>query len=272
MDTTASDYREFFPPPRLESHLICFWTQTITSSTTASDSNAAFEQRVLPDGCVDIVAIDDEAPAIIGPWTQPFVTRLSPGTVITGARFRPGAAAGALGLPASALLNQAVELRAFWRSAATARFERIADARSITARLAAMETALLDRMERVSFCDSTTDAAVRWLARNPRGQVEHLSHWLGLSRRQLQRRFVGAVGYGPKKFQSVLRFQRLLSLAARKSETASLARFSADAGYADQAHMTREVQRFSGLAPTVLLRSAQSALQLSDLLAAEDDK
>ena len=56
--------------------------------------------------------------------------------------------------------------------------------------------------------------------------------------------------------QSVLRFQRLLSLAAIKKEARSLVQFSADAGYADQAHMTREVQRFSGIAPRVLLRSS----------------
>jgi hypothetical protein len=67
-------------------------------------------------------------------------------------------------------------------------------------------------------------------------------------------------------FQSVLRFQRLLHLAGRTSVLWNLAQFSVDAGYADQAHMTREVQRFSGSPPTVLLRSARCALQLSDLV------
>jgi hypothetical protein len=37
-------------------------------------------------------------------------------------------------------------------------------------------------------------------------------------------------------------------------------------GYADQAHMTREVRRFSGSPPTVALRSAICALRLSELL------
>jgi len=108
------------------------------------------------------------------------------------------------------------------------------------------------------------NAAIQCLARNPRGRVESLSQWIGISCRQLQRRFSSAVGYGPKMFQSVLRFQRLLNFASRTSAPRNLAQFSADAGYADQAHMTREVQRFSGSPPSLLLQSAQSALRLSD--------
>jgi AraC-like DNA-binding protein len=271
MNTTVSDYREFLPPVQLKPHLICLWTQTITDSTHEFNSKDTFAQHVLPDGCVDVVAIDDEAPAVVGPWTQPFVARFSPGTVITGARFRPGAAATVLGLPASHLLNQSVELRALWRAAATERFERVAGAGNVADRLSALEGALLNRMEAGISCDSQMHAAVRWLARHPQNRIEQLSDHLGLSCRQLQRRFVGAVGYGPKKFQSVLRFQRLLNLAALKNGPRSLAQFSADCGYADQAHMAREVRRLSGLAPSALLRSTQSALQLSDLLAPLDD-
>jgi AraC-like DNA-binding protein len=271
MNATVSDYREFLPPVQLKPHLICLWTQTITHSTREFNSKDTFAQHVLPDGCVDVVAIDDEAPAVIGPWTRPFVARFSPGTVITGARFRPGAAATVLGLPASDLLNQSVELRAFWRAAATARFERIADARNVAARLSAMEAALLNRVENGLSCDSSMSAAIGWLARHPRNRIEQLSHHIGLSRRQIQRRFVAAVGFGPKKFQSVLRFQRLLNLAALNNGPRSLVQFSADAGYADQAHMTREVQRFSGFAPRILLQSTRSALRLSDLLAPLDD-
>jgi AraC-like DNA-binding protein len=72
------------------------------------------------------------------------------------------------------------------------------------------------------------------------GRIEQLSDWIGFSNRQLRRRFSAAVGYGPKMFQSVLRFQRLLHLAGNKNAPRNLARLSADAGYADQAHMTRE--------------------------------
>jgi hypothetical protein len=66
-------------------------------------------------------------------------------------------------------------------------------------------------------------------------------------------------------FQSVLRFQRLLKTAREIGAKQDLADLAASAGYADQAHMTRDVYRLANLWPTVLLRSAESTLEMSDL-------
>ena len=263
-DTVVSDYHEFPPPAPLAGYLLCLWTQTILGS------RGEFAQRVLPDACIDLVLINDEAPMVIGPWTEPFVARLTPGTMIVGARCHPGCAPGLLGLPASTLLNQSVTLHNMWGGVASARFARIAGESTLPTRRLAMEAALLSRLAHADPHSDPVDegirAAIQWLAGHPHGRIERLSQWIGISSRQLQRRFATAVGYGPKMFQSILRFQRLLNLSGRTSAPRNLAQFSADAGYADQAHMTREVQRFSGNPPTVLLPSARCALALSDLV------
>ena len=57
-----------------------------------------------------------------------------------------------------------------------------------------------------------------------------------------------AVGYGPKTLERVLRFRRFLDLAAREP-AAGLAGLAAAAGYADQAHLTRECGRLAGAPP-----------------------
>jgi len=244
----------------LTRHLVCLWTQKILGSRDE------FAQRVLPDGCVDIVLINDETPMVIGPWTEPFVARLAAGTMIIAARCRPGQARSLLGLPASALRNQSVPLGDVWGRTASVPFARIADEASLAARRFAMEAALLGRLSHAEPVDEAANAAIRWISEHPHGRIQQLSQWIGMSSRQLQRRFTSAIGYGPKTFQSVLRFQRLLTLAGSTGAPRNLAQSSADAGYADQAHMTREVQRFSGSPPTVVLRSARCALRLSDLL------
>jgi AraC-like DNA-binding protein len=259
-DNSAAQYREFLPPSALGGHLLCLWTETITGGEDE------FAQSVLPDACIDIVLINDQAPLVVGPWTDPFVARFSAGTTIVGARFHPGAAPSLLGLPASELLNQSPSLSAIWGSKASRRFERIADERALPARLSAIGSALIDLLAIARPIDEETRAAIRWFVRHPNGRMKELSHWMGFSSRQLQRRFSTAVGYGPKLFQSVLRFQRLLHLSAHTDTLQSLAQLSADAGYADQAHMTREFRRFSGGSPTMLLRSARCGLRLSDLL------
>jgi AraC-like DNA-binding protein len=212
-----------------------------------------------------IILINGTA-VVVGPWTEFFVAHLPPGTNIIGARCYPGHVPNVLGIPASELLNQSVPLRDVWGRAETARFARIAQEPTLSARMSAMETALIGRMTDVGESDEATCAAIRWLAGHPHGRVEELSRWLGFSSRQIQRRFTLAVGYGPKLFQSVLRFQRLLNLADRADARWNLAQLAANAGYADQAHMTREVQQFSGSPPSIALQSPRSTTRLSDLV------
>jgi AraC-like DNA-binding protein len=258
-DRVVSSYREFPPPIALQEHVLCLWTQSIAGSP------GEHAHRVLPDGCIDIVFINHDAPIVVGPWTEPFTVRFPSGTTVAGARFHPGRATGILGLPASTLLNQSVPLRDVWTNSMHARFARVTEEPTLPARLAALQAALHGRLADEAPLDREIRAAVDWLARRPNGRVEQLSKWLGISHRHLQRRFWSAVGYAPKMFQSVLRFQRLLHLASSARDQQSLAQLAAAAGYADQPHMTREVGRYSGSSPSRLLRSAECTLRMSDL-------
>jgi len=93
------------------------------------------------------------------------------------------------------------------------------------------------------------------LLAHPRMRVEALSHELGLSERQLLRRFRAAVGYGPKTVQRILRFRRFLASIDAAHPDVELARLALDAGYADQAHLTRETTRLAGMPPAALWRA-----------------
>jgi transcriptional regulator GlxA family with amidase domain len=77
--------------------------------------------------------------------------------------------------------------------------------------------------------------------------VDALAEELGLSERQLRRRCMAGVGYGPKTLQRVLRLRRFLRAGADE-----LAKAAFDAGFADQAHLTRECRRLTGLPPSAL--------------------
>ena len=79
-----------------------------------------------------------------------------------------------------------------------------------------------------------------WAAR-PAGAVAAET---GLGERQLRRRCEAAFGYGPKTLARVLRLQRALALARAGTPFAAVA---ADAGYADQPHLSREVRALTGL-------------------------
>ncbi|MBB4477986.1 AraC-like DNA-binding protein [Rhizobium etli] len=78
-----------------------------------------------------------------------------------------------------------------------------------------------------------------------------LPHRLDISERQLRRRCHQHFGYGAKTLERIRRFQRFLDLC-RRSHAMPLAHLALEAGFADQAHMTREVGELSCLTPAVI--------------------
>jgi methylphosphotriester-DNA--protein-cysteine methyltransferase len=74
---------------------------------------------------------------------------------------------------------------------------------------------------------------------------------LGVGERQLRRRLLTSVGYGPKVLARVARLRRLVALA-----DSPLAARALEAGYANQAHMNEEVRRLTGATPVRFLKDA----------------
>jgi AraC-like DNA-binding protein len=86
------------------------------------------------------------------------------------------------------------------------------------------------------------------------GGVRRVADRLGVSERQLHRRSLTLFGYGPKTAQRILRFQRALRLARLdraggrgRAPGFGLAAVAAEAGYADQAHLARDVRALAGV-------------------------
>jgi transcriptional regulator GlxA family with amidase domain len=191
------------------------------------------------------------------------VARATPGQSRVGVRFRIGAAGAALGLPAGELRDRGVALGELWgHAAARALEDRVARAmeHGRGAALLTLVGGLAPRLPRPEDADHEVRRAVVALARPGDGasgppDVAALAARVGLSERQLRRRFEAGVGYGPATLARVLRFQRFLHAAEAEPDAgdAPLARLAADAGYADQAHLAREARRLAGLSPSELL-------------------
>jgi AraC-like DNA-binding protein len=238
-------YREFDARLDLADLVACSWQRTVPPSGGRS------AQRVVPDGCVDLVWRGGVL-TIVGPDTSAFMSPLEPGATIVGLRFRPGAAGAALGLPASELRDVRLSLDDVWGRHGAELAERLGSADGAAAQRRVLEEALLARRARSDDPDRAVLAAARALGL-PGSRVRAVSDRLGLSDRQLLRRFRVAVGYGPKMLDRVLRFQRFLAGARAIADGDDvLAGFAFELGYADQAHLTRECVQLSGLTPAAL--------------------
>ena len=101
--------------------------------------------------------------------------------------------------------------------------------------------------------DPRTCAAVKLLAGR---SVDEVAVTLDVSGRQLRRLVSADVGLPPKLYQQVLRLQHFVRAIDAGVQLAGAA---AIAGYADQPHMTRSIQRFCGIAPARLARERRAA-------------
>jgi methylphosphotriester-DNA--protein-cysteine methyltransferase len=205
-------------------------------------------QRVVPDGCVDLIWLAGRALVFAGPDTGPREVILPAGTCSTGLRLRPGAAGPVLGLPAGELRDLDVSATLVWGEDADRLEEALAAATGAADRLTLLVRAVAARHAEP---DRLITTAARRLATNPT-DVGRLAADLGVSERQLHRRTVAAVGYGPKLLARVARLRRLVG-----ATEGPLARRALDAGYASQAHMGDEVRRLTGVTPVRFLEDAQ---------------
>jgi AraC-like DNA-binding protein len=194
--------------------------------------------RILPDGCMDVIWMGGEL-IVAGPDTGPHLTPGSPGDRYAGIRFAPGLGPRVLRVPAAGLRDGRVPLDGLWPSAEVRRMaERIAGADDPAAEL----EVLVIRRSPEPLADPLMMAVAGRLGSGH--SVSAVSRAVGLSERQLHRRSLAAFGYGPKTLARVLRLNRALALARRGTPQASVA---AVAGYADQAHLAREVRALTGV-------------------------
>jgi AraC-like DNA-binding protein len=242
-------YREIAPAPQIAAHVASVWSRGPEPRERV--------HRIVPDACADIVWITGRRLVVAGPSTGAVLSTIPRGGSAVGVRFRVGAAGSALGVPARELLNGYFALDDLWGAAGTELAERLAAEPNLDAALAELTDAIARRLPPPDAIDPLVRAAALGAAR-PRTPVESLRAGLGIGERQLRRRFDDAVGYGPKTLQRVLRFQRFLALARRsgageEAASAGLAGLAFEAGYTDQAHLTRECTRLAGLPPAALL-------------------
>jgi len=224
------------------------WTRSgaaTTGGTAGARDSAGAETtgvvRVMPDGCIDLVWADGDL-FVAGPDTVAHDAPVGPTYV--GVRFHPGWGPVLLGVPADELRDGRVPLDALWRSVDA---RRLAEA-AAGAPVAALTAVVRERLHRTG----PPEEIIRRLAR-ALGSGEAISttaRRLAMSPRQLQRRSLASFGYGPKTLARVLRFDRALALARRGVPAA---RVAATTGYADQAHLAREVRALAGVPLTKLL-------------------
>jgi AraC-like DNA-binding protein len=240
-------YREFAPGEDASRIVECYWV--LEGATPGA------VQRVVPDGRPELILHlgqpfesfqngqwhPQPQCFLAGQLTGPLLLRAAGDTRVLGVRFRPGGASQLLGVPAQELTDRVVP-------AADLALQDLA----CFSTLPAIERAILQR-ER-GGTDALVDQAACLLDASP--DVGAAATRLGVSPRQLERRFKARVGMSPKRFARIRRFQRVFHTMEGGTGWVDAALAG---GYYDQAHLIRDFQDFAGEAPTHLLAGDELA-------------
>lgn len=226
----------------------CFWVVTAECGATI---------RVVPDGSTSISIELREGRAgdwiLRGPLLRPDERRYTSPTTMVGIRLRPGAAFLLSGIPAHAMVGCRIGLTRIPRFQ-----DLVAETphrRSPEQYIDVLQAFLARRLEHASLHDVVATALREIEQEHGNLSIADLAARCGVSGRHLHRLMRSWVGYGAKRYASIIRFQATLhEMEHRPARTA--AALASDNGYFDQAHLTLDVTRFAGATPGRLATAA----------------
>jgi AraC-like DNA-binding protein len=243
-------YVEHPPLPGLAGVVRTVWIQRT--------GEAAYVQRHLPTGGVEIHFPIGGHPQLLGPLTGPEIEVIPARTTVVGVRFQPGTPPLLPAVPDD-LVDQRLGLAELWGSSVDRLVEAMAGAGTPERALMFLQAHLLHEFRTAAPVDPLVGEAVKVLMPWHPVDIGTLATHLALSASQLRRRCLQVVGVSPKVLQRTLRFQGFLALAQAGATATGrrgadgMAGLAVDAGYADQAHLSRECLRLTGLTPSRLL-------------------
>ncbi len=259
------------PPPPLSSFIEYIWLQEGAAPPHALE-------RVVPTGTTELVIALHETPlrmarertdgvlehvgsaVLCGTQSSPFVIDTRPQSLLVGVHFRPGGAFPFFAPPAGELRDARLGLDDLWGGAAAILHERLVAAPTAAARFALLERTLLARAARplarhpaVAYAIGALDSTAQVVT------VASVTKETGLSARRFIELFDREVGLTPKLFARVRRLQAVLQ-RLEDPAGATWVDVALAHGYFDQAHLIRDFQQFTGLAPTAYLTRRAAAL------------
>ena len=221
-------------------------------------SEVTRRQLVLPDGRMDLVVrgtvtptgrVSDVRVAVAGPADRPGLAVTPAATVTMGVRFRIGWGGICLNVEACSLRNQVVIGRA-----AKALVGPISQGLLRARSLDELQQALVKTA--TSMCDRATPPAGHARVLQAVESIRHgaavgaIATLIGSAERTLRRDVITAVGLPLRTLEGIFRFQRAVG-QLHAGTVRDLGGLAFEAGYSDQAHMTRAFRRFGNFTPSM---------------------
>lgn len=252
------DYNTFEPPSTLHTLIKCFWT------LESNIGDKLEKQRIVPDGCMEMIfhfgdlykqylsdgsVIIQPRCFVFGQITSPLDIEPTGCTGIFAVRFFPEGFVPFSTLPISEMENRAVPLSELFGQAGIHLEQEVISAQTTEERIVLCEKFLISRLTTPATIDRVVKSSVETIL-NLNGQlsVNELIQHVGISRRQLERRFSSVVGISPKQLARIIRLQATIKMLLNGQFT-SLTAVAYEGDFYDQAHFIKDFKAFTGMSP-----------------------
>jgi AraC-like DNA-binding protein len=269
-------YEVFAPVAELQPFVKCFWT------LEEVDSSVPEKQKVLPDGCMEMIfhygdnyrQYFEDGSSVIQPkcfvygQISSYIEIEPTGrTGIVAARFFPEGLVPFIERAIAELENKAVDLYDLFGEDGKMLGVEVISVADNPSRIRLIEEFLLSKLATTKTIDNITRACVQAIFQS-QGQigVVELADKMNINRRNMERRFISAVGLSPKQLSRVARLQATLKMLDQ-NQYSSLTSLAYENGYYDQAHFIKDFKDFTGLSPKSFY---SENLQLATLFATAD--
>ncbi|MEM7338998.1 MAG: helix-turn-helix domain-containing protein [Actinomycetota bacterium] len=211
--------------------------------------------RQTPDDGAGPACTSDEG-LLIGPHDRPIVNEPLGETHAVGIVTTPVGCDAVFGIRPTTIRGRVVPLAAHWpgADALRRRLQVIAEPNEM---LAAVGEALVATVGPTDTAFDRCEAAVGHLERTPTMPIAEIAAGVGVSHNRLDRDFNRIVGLSPRTLASLLRVRALL---ARIDPDGPIdwPGLAAELGWYDQAHLGRDVKRYTGVSPTRYVEAQQA--------------
>ncbi len=223
-------------------------------------SPTGFPSIIFHFGDLDLVCHDHNGnshhpprAAIIGQLTYQHHIQHIGRVGVLGAYFKPSAIFQLFGEPAWKFTDRSTDLNLVIGEDAHKITAQLINAADNERRIRLIERFLLNRLSVVDKSLGLLNNAIlkkdafSWLT------IDELAGQLGMSKRQLQRKFKTEIGVSPQTYKKVIRFNQVMRDMGHELPK-EWQELTFESGYYDQAHMIREFKRFTGKPPQVFIK------------------
>lgn len=208
--------------------------------------------EILPDGYFDLSFLLSESGCkvfLAGPYTQKTIVPIGSYELFI-ISFRVGRMPRFLDINPRELVNRVVELpRIFGLDAGAVSEEMMMKKNQLFRQkfiLGMLSHADLPAM----ISDKIYEHAIAVIeASGGQVQVGEIARILGVSNRTLERKFKDVLGFSPKMFARLVRFQKVVEILRSEHVAPRLTDIAYEFGYADQAHFIHDFKELSGVSP-----------------------